>query len=212
MSNRVASSRICFVAIALATGAAPACGDDGRDAASQTAAGSDAGSSGTGTAGSSKDGGAAGASESGSGGSTGAAASGGAAGRGTAMAGSASGAAGNATAPMMDDGSSSWSSIYQYVFWSCRNESCHGNGLAGVDFRTKDAAWASLIDQPANPAFACAALGKQRVKAGEPDESLLFLKLDIHSPCGQQMPPGGELSDPAKARVRQWIMNGAKND
>ena len=128
------------------------------------------------------------------------------------MAGSVSGAAGAGTTPAMDDGSVNWSTIYQFVFWSCRNEACHGSGLAGVNFATKDAAYETLLNKPANPNFECAKLGKQRLVAGEPDESLLYLKLDINSPCGQQMPPGGLLSDEKRERVRQWIMNGAKND
>jgi hypothetical protein len=112
----------------------------------------------------------------------------------------------------MDGGAPTWSSLYGKEFWSCSNPACHGAGLAGVNFATKEAAWATLVGQPSNPMYECAKLGKQRVVPGDPDNSLLYLKLDINSPCGQQMPPGGSLSDTARERVREWILNGAKND
>ena len=112
----------------------------------------------------------------------------------------------------MEPGPPTWSSLYDNELWSCSNPMCHGGGLAGVNFASKDAAWHSLIDQPANPKFDCAGLGKKRIVPGDPDNSLLILKLDINAPCGQQMPPGGTLSDKAVARVREWIELGAKND
>ncbi|HKP62195.1 MAG TPA: hypothetical protein VJV78_35930 [Polyangiales bacterium] len=126
--------------------------------------------------------------------------------------GSGGGSGGASTAPPMDDGTPTFTNLYNVVFWSCTNPSCHGGGLAGLNFATKDAAWATLVGKPANPMYECAKLGKQRVVPGEPDNSLLYLKLDINAPCGQQMPPGGSLSDAALKRVRDWIMNGAKND
>jgi hypothetical protein len=112
----------------------------------------------------------------------------------------------------MDDGSPTWTNLYGFVFWSCKNGGCHGSGLAGVNFATKDGAWESLVGMPANPKYMCSQLGKERVVPGEPDNSLLYLKLDINAPCGQQMPPGGALTDAAISRVRDWIMLGAKND
>ena len=58
----------------------------------------------------------------------------------------------------------------------------------------------------------CAMLGKKRVVPHEPDESLLYLKLTVDAPCGQQMPPGGQLRDDAREQVRAWIEAGAKNN
>ena len=113
---------------------------------------------------------------------------------------------------MRDDGAPTWTNLYSFTFWSCTNPSCHGGGLAGVNFATKEAGWATLVGKPANPMFMCGQLDKQRVVPGEPDNSLLYLKLDIDAPCGQQMPPGGSLSDAQRERVREWIMRGAKND
>jgi hypothetical protein len=112
-----------------------------------------------------------------------------------------------------DDGAPTWSGIYTYTFRSCRVDTCHGGGLVGVAFATKDGAYESLVNQPANAMSKCAMLGKQRVVPNDPDNSLLFLKLDTKgTPCGQQMPPGGQLPDKQIQRVRDWIMLGAKND
>jgi hypothetical protein len=70
-----------------------------------------------------------------------------------------------------------------------------------------------LVDQDSNPGNKdCAKLGLKRVKPGAPDESLLYRKLDIHSPCGQQMPPGGTLSQEFQNEVRDWIANGAQDN
>jgi len=112
-----------------------------------------------------------------------------------------------------DDGAPTWSGIYTHAFRTCRVDTCHGGGLVGVAFATKDGAYASLVNQPANATSKCAMLGKQRVVPNDPDNSLLYLKLDTKgTPCGQQMPPGGQLADKQIQRVRDWIMLGAKND
>jgi hypothetical protein len=50
------------------------------------------------------------------------------------------------------------------------------------------------------------------VVPGEPDNSLMWLKLAVDAPCGQQMPVGGQLSQKARDRIRAWIEMGAKND
>lgn len=197
VTNRLGTSWIgSTVALVLASGVLSACGDDGQNSPSQMASGSSAGANARAGAGAAE-----------SGGARSAAGSGGAAGSGSA--GTTSGAAG---ASAMNDGAPTWSSLYAKELWSCSDTACHGGGLAGVNFATKDAAWATLVGQPSNPMRECAKLGKQRVVPGEPDNSLLYLKLDINAPCGQQMPPGGALSDAARERVRQWIMMGAKND
>jgi hypothetical protein len=194
VSNRVASW--IWIGALLLGGVVSGCSDDGQDSPSQMASGSSGGASGRSAAGEK-------ASE--RAGAEAAAGSGG----GSGSAGMSSSAAG---APAMDDGMPRWTSIYSFVFWSCRNAGCHGSGLAGVNFATKDGAWESLVGMPANPKFACSELGKQRVVPGEPDNSLLYLKLDINAPCGQQMPPAPALTDAARERVREWIVRGAKND
>jgi hypothetical protein len=123
------------------------------------------------------------------------------------------GAAGMAGMPVMeDDGTPTWSNIYQYVFYSCKLDICHGGGLAGIQMATKQGAYDSLVNVMSDMSRPCAKLGKKRIAPGDPDNSLLYLKLDINAPCGQQMPPGGSLTDEKIARVREWIMLGAKND
>ena len=116
------------------------------------------------------------------------------------------------SAPMIDDGAPTWTNIFTFELRSCRVSTCHGSGAAGIDMSSSEAALDSLIDQPANPARECAKLGKQRVVPGQPDESLLYLKLDINAPCGQQMPVGGQLSRKARDRIKAWIEMGAKRD
>ena len=132
------------------------------------------------------------------------------------MAGAGSG--GSAGKPMVmtipeDDGQPTFSGIYTFEFRSCRVDVCHGKGIAGLDMTTKDQAYRTLFDQPASPMGMCEKLGKKRVVAGDPDNSLMYLKLDtVKAPCGQQMPPGGQLSQKARDRIRAWIEMGAKND
>lgn len=77
---------------------------------------------------------------------------------------------------------------------------------------TQQRAYDSLVGQASDPMRECAMLGLNRVEPGEPDKSLLYIKLDINTPCGQQMPPGGAVSEQVRERVREWILQGAKND
>lgn len=118
-------------------------------------------------------------------------------------------------APMMDDGAATFTNVYYFTFTltTCRAQTCHGGGLAGLNLANYDAAYASLVDQDANPMGQCGALGKKRVVPNDPENSLLFLKLFGESaPCGQQMPPGGQLADKQIQRVKDWISMGAKKD
>jgi hypothetical protein len=114
------------------------------------------------------------------------------------------------TAP--DDGAPTWSGIYTHVFTTCRLASCHGGGTAQLNMATRDAGYVSLVNQPPRAGGQCASFDKQRVVPYEPDNSLLYRKLDQTAPCGQQMPPGGQLSQSARDRIRAWIMLGAKDD
>jgi hypothetical protein len=58
----------------------------------------------------------------------------------------------------------------------------------------------------------CAGMDFERVKASDPDKSLLVLKLEAKQTCGMQMPPGGTLKPDQLKLVRDWITAGAKND
>jgi hypothetical protein len=102
-----------------------------------------------------------------------------------------------------------FSYLYNNVFTMCRDVRCHGGGLAGFNLATVETGYASLINQPAKPTAQCAKLDKLRVVPGDPDNSLLYLKLTVDAPCGQQMPPGGQLPDAKRELVRLWIANGA---
>lgn len=119
---------------------------------------------------------------------------------------------GAVTEPPPDDGQPTWSGIYTYEFFSCKLANCHGKGVAGVDMSSMQAAYNSLVNQPSDPSRPCADQGYERVVPGEPEASLMYLKLNIRPPCGQQMPPGGQLSERARDRVRDWILKGAQND
>jgi hypothetical protein len=59
----------------------------------------------------------------------------------------------------------------------------------------------------------CKDSGLKRVVAGDPDMSLLMLKIEGMQPCGTQMPPNGSmLSAEQIDQIKTWIMNGAMND
>jgi hypothetical protein len=58
----------------------------------------------------------------------------------------------------------------------------------------------------------CAGMPFVRVKAGDPDNSLLVQKLEGKQTCGKEMPIGGMLKADQIKLVRDWIMAGAKND
>lgn len=116
------------------------------------------------------------------------------------------------TMPTMDDGMPTFTNIFTFDFRSCRVMTCHGGGLAGLNMSSQDYAWSSLVNQPPNPERLCAQIGKQRVVPNDPDNSLLCLKLEDSAPCGQPMPPGGQLSRAARARIRMWIEMGAENN
>jgi hypothetical protein len=109
-------------------------------------------------------------------------------------------------------GPNSFGALYAEVFTTCAIPICHGGGRAGLDMSSREAAYASLVDRPADAAGPCAMLGKRRVVAFAPEDSLLLLKLDIRPPCGQQMPVGGQLPEAERERVRQWIALGARDD
>ena len=127
-------------------------------------------------------------------------------------AGHASGGAGSVPETAEPALPGTFSHIYEEAFKSCRT-GCHGMGFSMLNMATRDLAYASLVDQDSNPGNKeCAKLMLKRVKPGAPDESLLVKKLDIHAPCGQQMPPGGTLKKELQDEVREWIANGAKDD
>lgn len=145
---------------------------------------------------------------------TSAAASGAAAPAGSSAAGAAGGAAGAAGSAA--GGKLSFATdVYQRVILR-RCTACHTDApsFGGLAFFPGGApfAYQNLVDIPAgaDPAFQCKDSGLMRVKPGDPEHSLLYLKLTA-PPCGSVMPPPafGTATEEQVQLVRQWIAEGA---
>jgi hypothetical protein len=90
----------------------------------------------------------------------------------------------------------------------CSGPACHGTAVGGnLVMTSASGAYANLVGQPAE-GVDCADLGLMRVEPGDPDSSLLYLKL-VDPPCGDPMPIAGPLDDDAIELVRRWIADGA---
>jgi hypothetical protein len=112
---------------------------------------------------------------------------------------------------------------------SCGGPLCHTLTAGGFTLSSPDQLYNELVNAPASGKFcgpnAIARAGDAgatagdggkpvyiRVVPGDPDKSLLYLKLAGHPPCGDPMPATGAL-DAAKVEiVRSWIAAGAKKD
>ena len=88
------------------------------------------------------------------------------------------------------------------------NQLSNGRLSMGMDQAT---AYAALVGQ-SSMSDGCG--GMQLVVPGEPDASLMMLKLSQNPPpCGDQMPLGGDpLSAVQLKLVRNWIVDGAQDD
>jgi hypothetical protein len=96
----------------------------------------------------------------------------------------------------------------------CSLAFCHGSDarLGNTDLSTRDKAYAALVGVPASGP-ACRDSGLVRVVPGEPDLSLLLMKLSAEPPCGVSMPSADALLSPAQQlRIREWIERGAPRD
>jgi hypothetical protein len=106
--------------------------------------------------------------------------------------------------------------IYEQIFTKfCNADFCHGSPKPDpfFDVSTKKAAYDSLVNAPASATRKCADSGLLRVEPGAPEKSLLRLKLRTHgTPCGQQMPIGGELKPELQMLIEQWIADGAQDN
>lgn len=100
----------------------------------------------------------------------------------------------------------------------CASSSCHGGdkGIASLSFQDVDKSYKMLVGTtPTNDDAASA--GLMRVKAGKPDESLVYLKLSASAAdlltkhYGATMPIGGEGSPGPKTltAIKKWIEGGA---
>jgi hypothetical protein len=111
---------------------------------------------------------------------------------------------------------------------SCSNAYCHYSGVgirySALDMSSRSYEYWSLVDQPAFGA-ACGRMGT-RVIPGDPEDSILYLKVSQASPCGARMPAnpttlltkgtaefsGTPLPDDQQQLIADWIANGAKDD
>jgi hypothetical protein len=51
--------------------------------------------------------------------------------------------------------------------------------------------------------------GRKYVVSGDPNSSLIYLKITNPPPCGSKMPPGGSLSQSEIDTIKNWILGGA---
>ncbi|MEY2936086.1 MAG: hypothetical protein RL033_6835, partial [Pseudomonadota bacterium] len=83
------------------------------------------------------------------------------------------------------------------------------NGMfhTGTD---KAETYASIMDRMST-SNACA--GRDLVVPGDPEQSLLLLKVAGLPPCGNRMPLGGKVLTASQIRlIRSWIAAGANDD
>ena len=99
---------------------------------------------------------------------------------------------------------------------SCASAFCHGTPVGGMlVMANRDVAYQGLVDQPAagvslvEGGIDCATTGLIRVVPGQPEMSLLYLKLMSPPPCGDQMPVAQLLTADQIEQIRLWIAAGA---
>jgi len=95
----------------------------------------------------------------------------------------------------------------------CAGLFCHGAGDTGnLSMTTQPVAYSSLVGVAAHGPY-CADAGLLRVDPGDPDASLLYLKV-TNPPCGAKMPPGyfPYLDARETAQISEWISLGAPNN
>jgi hypothetical protein len=96
---------------------------------------------------------------------------------------------------------------------------CHGGVVGNLTMNDKAATYKALVGVQAMgknlmpmPLPDCKDSGLTRVVPGDPDNSLMIMKVEHTQPCGDSMPPGGMLAADKVAQLRAWIMNGANDD
>lgn len=90
---------------------------------------------------------------------------------------------------------------------TCATAGCHdASASAGLNL-SDGVSYAMLVGVPASQVA-----GIDRVEPSSPLNSYLIRKIEGTASVGQQMPPGGSLSQPVIDVVRQWITDGALDD
>ena len=91
---------------------------------------------------------------------------------------------------------------------SCVFSSCHGGTGPQEGLSLVSPTYAAIVDHPATQLVTAV-----RVAPGAPDRSYLLEKLASDSPAvGRRMPPDQPLDSALIATVRQWIVDGARDD
>lgn len=90
---------------------------------------------------------------------------------------------------------------------ACRTAFCHGAGTGELDFTTPEQLHASMLGVAASGEGCKELTTMPRVQPGDPERSLLMIKLLPGPPCGKIMPPAAlqALSDADLDVVRRWI-------
>jgi hypothetical protein len=124
----------------------------------------------------------------------------------------------------------SFTEVYRTIIApTCTNDYCHYNGVgirySALDMSSQVYAYQSLVGQPCmGPS--CSEMGT-RVIPGQPDQSILYLKVSqAMPPCGSQMPAdpvaltatgasvfsGTALPTDQQQLIHDWILGGAQNN
>ena len=82
--------------------------------------------------------------------------------------------------------------------------SCHPNS-GNLDL-TQENAYSQIVNKTA------AAYSGIRVIPNEPENSILFKKIDHSNSFGANMPLGGTLTDNEITLIKEWILEGAQNN
>jgi hypothetical protein len=119
-------------------------------------------------------------------------------------------------------GGATFTEVFNLLAGGCATGGyCHaaGGGTSKLPLVDQAGAYMALVGTPAMgmPApgsgkTGCGMSMIERVKAGDPDNSLLMQKLEGKQTCGDVMPPGGSLIPSELKLVRDWIAAGAKDD
>jgi hypothetical protein len=121
-------------------------------------------------------------------------------------------------------GAATFQAVYLEVLCTsgCVNAYCHGSrGAWGdLDMTNFQGAYNALVGRPTGKLVpvdgrpTCSESDLVRVAPGDPERSLMYLKISGRAPCGTRMPPPSSdypaLSEPQIAQVRRWIEGGAR--
>lgn len=100
-----------------------------------------------------------------------------------------------------------FSSIQDNIFTpKCVNGGCH-NPTPGPMSLQAGVAFGNLVDVQSS------VYGRPRVDAGDPNNSVLYLKVISNGGVGTRMPlTGSKLTSEETEAIRDWITNGAQNN